>query len=208
MIKLILADDHKLFREGVRSILENVDEIQIVDEVDNGRALINSLRVKQTDMVILDISMPGISGIEACRLIHKAYPCLKILILSMHGEESFVRSAIEAGASGYLPKEIDHTELIEAILTINKGGSYFSKDISSKLISSFLTKDKQHLTPREKEIIVLVCDGLSNKEIADKLSISVRTVDCHKNNILQKLGLKSSVDLVKYALKNELVSLE
>ena len=208
MIKLILADDHKLFREGVRSILENVDEIQIVDEVDNGRALINSLRVKQTDMVILDISMPGISGIEACRLIHKAYPCLKILILSMHGEESFVRSAIEAGASGYLPKEIDHTELIEAILTINKGGSYFSKDISSKLISSFLTKDKQHLTPREKEIIVLVCDGLSNKEIADKLSISVRTVDCHKNNILQKLGLKSSVDLVKYGLKNELVSLE
>ena len=208
MIKLILADDHKLFREGVRSILENVDEIQIVDEVDNGRALINSLRVKQTDMVILDISMPGISGIEACRLIHKAYPCLKILILSMHGEESFVRSAIEAGASGYLPKEIDHTKLIEAILTINKGGSYFSKDISSKLISSFLTKDKQHLTPREKEIIVLVCDGLSNKEIADKLSISVRTVDCHKNNILQKLGLKSSVDLVKYGLKNELVSLE
>lgn len=207
MIKLILADDHKLFREGVRSILENVDEIQIVDEVDNGRALIASLRAKQTDLVILDISMPGISGIEACRLIHKEYPCLKILILSMHGEESFVRSAIEAGASGYLPKEIDHTELIEAILTIYKGGSYFSKDISSKLISSYLTKDKQHLTPREKEIIVLVCDGLSNKEIADKLSISVRTVDCHKNNILQKLGLKSSVDLVKYALKNELVSL-
>lgn len=207
MIKLILADDHKLFREGVRSILENVDEIQIVDEVDNGRALIASLRAKQTDLVILDISMPGISGIEACRLIHKEYPCLKILILSMHGEESFVHSAIEAGASGYLPKEIDHTELIEAILTIYKGGSYFSKDISSKLISSYLTKDKQHLTPREKEIIVLVCDGLSNKEIADKLSISVRTVDCHKNNILQKLGLKSSVDLVKYALKNELVSL-
>lgn len=207
MIKLILADDHKLFREGVRSILENVDEIEIVDEVDDGRALINSLRINKADLIILDISMPGFSGIEACRLIHKEYPCIKVLILSMHSEESFIRSAIEAGASGYLPKEIDHTELIEAIQTIFKGGSYFGKDISSRLISSYLTKDKQHLTPREKEIIVLVCDGLSNKEIADKLSISVRTVDCHKNNILQKLGLKSSVDLVKYALKNELVSL-
>lgn len=207
MIKLILADDHKLFREGVRSILENVDEIEIVDEVDDGRALINSLRINKADLIILDISMPGLSGIEACRLIHKEYPCIKVLILSMHSEESFVRSAIEAGASGYLPKEIDHNELVEAIQTVYNGGNYFSKDISSKLISSYLTKDKQHLTPREKEIIVLVCDGLSNKEIADKLSISVRTVDCHKNNILQKLGLKSSVDLVKYALKNELVSL-
>ncbi len=207
MIKLILADDHKLFREGVRSILENVDEIKIVDEVDDGRALISSLRTNQADLIVLDISMPGLSGIEACRMIHKEYPCIKVLILSMHSEESFVRSAIEAGASGYLPKEIDHNELVEAIQTLYNGGNYFSKDISSKLISSYLTKDKQHLTPREKEIIVLVCDGLSNKEIADKLSISVRTVDCHKNNILQKLGLKSSVDLVKYALKNELVSL-
>jgi DNA-binding NarL/FixJ family response regulator len=207
MIKLILADDHKLFREGVRSILENVDEIKIVDEVDDGRALISSLRTNQADLIVLDISMPGLSGIEACRMIHKEYPCIKVLILSMHSEESFVRSAIEAGASGYLPKEIDHNELVEAIQTLYNGGNYFSKDISSKLISSYLTKDKQHLTPREKEIIVLVCDGLSNKEIADKLSISVRTVDCHKNNILQKLGLKSSIDLVKYALKNELVSL-
>jgi len=165
MIKLILADDHKLFREGVRSILENVDEIKIVDEVDDGRALISSLRTNQADLIVLDISMPGLSGIEACRMIHKEYPCIKVLILSMHSEESFVRSAIEAGASGYLPKEIDHNELVEAIQTLYNGGNYFSKDISSKLISSYLTKDKQHLTPREKEIIVLVCDGLSNKEM-------------------------------------------
>ncbi|MBU1367950.1 MAG: response regulator transcription factor [Bacteroidetes bacterium] len=207
MIKLILADDHKLFREGVRSILESAKDIEIVDEVADGRALINSLRKHETDMIMLDISMPGISGIEACRIIRKEYPCLKILMLSMHGEESFVRSAIEAGANGYLPKEIDHSELIEAIHIIHQGGNYYSKDISYKLINSYLNKDKQQLTPREKEILVLVCDGLTNKEVADRLFISVRTVDCHKNNILQKLGLKSSVDLVKYALKNELISL-
>ncbi|MDA3943147.1 MAG: response regulator transcription factor [Bacteroidetes bacterium] len=207
MIKLILADDHKLFREGVRSILESAKDIEIVDEVADGRALINSLRNHETDMIMLDISMPGISGIEACRIIRKEYPCLKILMLSMHGEESFVRSAIEAGANGYLPKEIDHSELIEAIHIIHQGGNYYSKDISYKLINSYLNKDKQQLTPREKEILVLICDGLTNKEVADRLFISVRTVDCHKNNILQKLGLKSSVELVKYALKNELISL-
>lgn len=207
MIKLILADDHKLFREGVRSILESAKDIEIVDEVADGRALINSLRNHETDMIMLDISMPGISGIEACRIIRKEYPCLKILMLSMHGEESFVRSAIEAGANGYLPKEIDHSELIEAIHIIHQGGNYYSKDISYKLINSYLNKDKQQLTPREKEILILICDGLTNKEVADRLFISVRTVDCHKNNILQKLGLKSSVELVKYALKNELISL-
>lgn len=207
MIKLILADDHKLFREGVRSILESAKDIEIVDEVADGRALINSLRNHETNMIMLDISMPGISGIEACRIIRKEYPCLKILMLSMHGEESFVRSAIEAGANGYLPKEIDHSELIEAIHIIHQGGNYYSKDISYKLINSYLNKDKQQLTPREKEILILICDGLTNKEVADRLFISVRTVDCHKNNILQKLGLKSSVELVKYALKNELISL-
>ncbi len=207
MIKLILADDHKLFREGVRSILESSEDFEIIDEVANGRALISSLREKETDVIILDISMPGLSGIEATRLIKKEYPCLKILILSMHSEESFIRSAIEAGASGYLPKEIDHNELIEAIHIIHEGGNYYSKDISNKLINSYLNKEKQNLTPREKEIVALVCDGLTNKEIADRLSISVRTVDCHKNNILQKLGLRSSVDLVKYAIKNRLISL-
>ncbi len=207
MIKLILADDHKLFREGVRSILESSEDFEIIDEVANGRALISSLREKETDVIILDISMPGLSGIEATRLIKKEYPCLKILILSMHSEESFIRSAIEAGASGYLPKEIDHNELIEAIHIIHEGGNYYSKDISNKLINSYLNKEKQNLTPREKEIVALVCDGLTNKEIADRLSISVRTVDCHKNNILQKLGLRSSVDLVKYAIKNQLISL-
>ncbi len=207
MIKLILADDHKLFREGVRSILESSEDFKIIDEVANGRALISSLREKETDVIILDISMPGLSGIEATRLIRKEYPCLKILILSMHSEESFIRSAIEAGASGYLPKEIDHNELIEAIHIIHEGGNYYSKDISNKLINSYLNKEKQNLTPREKEIVALVCDGLTNKEIADRLSISVRTVDCHKNNILQKLGLRSSVDLVKYAIKNQLISL-
>lgn len=207
MIKLILADDHKLFREGVRSILESSEDFEIIDEVANGRTLISSLREKETDLIILDISMPGLSGIEATRLIKKEYPCLKILILSMHSEESFIRSAIEAGASGYLPKEIDHNELIEAIHIIHEGGNYYSKDISNKLINSYLNKEKQNLTPREKEIVALVCDGLTNKEIADRLSISVRTVDCHKNNILQKLGLRSSVDLVKYAIKNQLISL-
>ncbi len=207
MIKLILADDHKLFREGVRSILESSEDFGIVDEVADGRALIKSLQKNDTDIIILDISMPGLSGIEATRMIRKEYPCLKILILSMHSEESFVRSAIEAGASGYLPKEIDHNELIEAIHVIHEGGNYYSKDISNLLINSYLNKEKQNLTPREKEIVALVCDGLTNKEVADRLSISVRTVDCHKNNILQKLGLRSSVDLVKYAIRNQLISL-
>ncbi len=207
MIKLILADDHKLFREGLRSILEDASDIQIIDEVANGIALIRSLREHKPDVIILDISMPDISGIEASRLILKEYPCMKILILSMHREESFIRSAIEAGAMGYLPKETDHNELIEAIRIIHEGGNYYNKDISNKLINSYLNKEKQSLTPRETEIVGLVCEGITNKEIADKLSISVRTVDCHKNNILQKLDLRSTVDLVKYAIKHQLIRL-
>jgi len=212
-INIVLVDDHQMFRDGVKSVLSDEENIEIVGEVGSGKDLYELLKNETPDLIITDISMPDISGIEVAKHISENYPDIKILMLSMHSNEEFITKALSVGANGYLPKDTSMSELLEAINSIYKGENYFNKSISDTILKSLMNKPKdkeenKSLTKREKEIINLVVEGLSNKEIAEKLCISIRTVDSHKNNIMQKLGLKSSVELVKYAIKNNLAKLD
>lgn len=211
-IKIILVDDHQMFRDGVKAVLSDEEDIDIVGEVGNGKDLYKLLESITPDLIITDISMPDISGIEVAKYLSDNYTDIKILILSMHSNEEFITKALNVGANGYLPKDTAMSELLEAIHTIYKGENYFNKEISDTILKSLRNKTNESnaksLTNREKEIIELVVDGLTNKEIADKLFISIRTVDSHKNNIMQKLNLKSSIELVKYAIKNNLAKLD
>ena len=215
-IKIILVDDHQMFRDGVKSILHDEQNMELVGEVGNGSDLYRLLESVKPDMVVTDISMPDISGIEIAKYISENFPDIKILILSMHVREDFIIKAIEAGANGYLPKDTSMNELLEAINTISKGDNYFNRGISDTILKAFINQSrpqkeaakKDSLTGRELEIIRNVVDGLTNRQIAEKLCISIRTVDSHKNNIMHKLNLKSSVELVKYAIKNRLADLD
>lgn len=213
-IRIVLVDDHQMFRDGVKAVLTDEEQIEIVGEVGNGNDLYALLKETDVDLIITDISMPEISGIEIVNYVSEAYPNIKMLILSMHSNEEFITKALKSGANGYLPKDTSMNELLDAIYTIHTGENYFNKNISDTILKSVINKSKntlgegKELTKREKEIITLVVDGLTNKEIADKLNISIRTVDSHKNNIMQKLQLKSSVELVKYAIKNNLVNID
>lgn len=213
-IKIVLVDDHQMFRDGVKAVLSDEANIEIVGEVGNGNDLYKLLETEAVDLIITDISMPEISGIEVTKHVSEKFPDIKILILSMHSNEEFITKALSSGANGYLPKDTSMSELLYAINTIYKGDNYFNKTISDTILKSVIDKSKKDssnnksLTNREQEIVTLVVDGLTNKEIADKLCISIRTVDSHKNNLMQKLHLKSSVELVKYAIKNKIVDID
>ncbi len=211
-IQVILVDDHQMFRDGVKSVLSDEENIEIIGEVGNANDLYELLKSKTPDLIITDISMPDISGIDVTKYVSENFPNINILILSMHSNEEFITKALNAGANGYLPKDTSMKELLEAINIIAKGENYFNKGISDTILKSMVNKSKttktETLTNRELEIVYRVVEGLTNKEIAEKLNISVRTVDSHKNNVLHKLNIKSSVELVKYAIKNKLVKLD
>ena len=215
-IRIIIADDHKLFRDGIKALLSSKAEFKVIAEASTGKEFIDIATKISADILIADISMPEISGIKASQIIIETKPSIPILILSMYNSEEFIIDAIKAGVKGYLPKDVSSDELFKAVNIIADGGEYFSKSISEKVFKNFIIQARKQsgkrpnlptLTERELEIVKLVAEGLLNKEIADKLSISIRTVDSHKNNILQKLNLKSSVEIVKYAIRHDLIKL-
>jgi len=214
-IKIILADDHRIFRDGIKSLLSDYEFIDIIGEVSSGIELLNILKTLNPDIVIVDITMQGISGIEAAEQISHLYTEIKIMILSMHTNEEFVTNSIKAGAKAYLPKDSSKEELIEAIKTLYEGGEYYSKLVSDNFMKNYFKKYKveqnlkenDDLTQREIEILKLAANGVSNKEIADKLFISVKTVDAHKNHIMQKLKLKNTAEMVLYAVKNKIIEI-
>jgi DNA-binding NarL/FixJ family response regulator len=212
-IKIVLVDDHRIFRDGLKSLLSEVDFIEVIGEASGGSELLELLKKTKPDLVIVDISMKDISGIEVSKQITSLYPELKIMILSMHTNEEFVINAIKAGVNGYLSKDASRDELLDAIKIIYEGGECYSKLVSDNFLKSYVKKYKaEHsllenktLTQREIEILKLAAVGLTNKEIADKLFISNKTVDCHKNNIVQKLKLKNTAEMVLYAVKNKII---
>jgi len=215
-IKVILVDDHVIVRDGIKALISDEANINIITEASSASELAGKLEVYRPDVILMDINLPDSNGIELTRELKESRPEIKILILSMHMEEDFIVNAIEAGAKGYLPKTTSKKELISAINTISSGEDYFNETISNILIKSYVKRAQApkkveekviDLTRREKEIITLFALGMSNKEIADKLFISIRTVESHKNNIMNKLELKSTVDLVKFALKNNYIEL-
>ena len=216
-IRVALVDDHQIVRDGIRSLLSGTDDIEVIIEACDAKCILERLTVTKPDVMIVDISLPEMSGIELAKIITSEYPSIKIVMLSMYTNQEFIFSAIKAGARGYLPKNITREELLEAIREVYKGNEYFSKDVSNIILKSYLKQVKdperfdalqeEKLTNREQEILRFVAEGYSNLLIADKLFISVRTVESHKNHIMQKLELTTTVDLVKYALKNKIIDL-
>lgn len=215
MYKIILADDHALMREGIRNLIDQADDLKVIAETGDGTELLNLLKRTTPDMVILDISMPGLRGIEAAREIHCLYPKVDILILSMHKRQEFLSMALEAGASGYVLKEDTGEELLHAIDQVRHGRTYLSAKLASlysnDIISICRGNHKQHadpLTHREREILKLIAEGHTDRQVSEMLFISFRTVQRHRFNIREKLNLKSTADLVKYAIARGYVSSE
>jgi DNA-binding NarL/FixJ family response regulator len=204
----VLADDHVLLRDGIKRIIEESQDLRIVAEASDGFELLRVLKQYDVDMVLLDISMPGLRGIEAAREIKISHPDIKVLILTMHKKKEYVRYAFSAGADGYLLKEATGDELFDAIGAIRNGENYvsnaFSKELTSELIQLYRSGGKlkaEVLTHREKEVLKLIAEGKSSKEIADLLFISIYTVNNHRAKIIKKLGLKKTADLVRYAIR-------
>ena len=216
-IRIVLVDDHQIVRDGIRALLTDASDIEITGEASNYRELQEIMQTAIPDVVIMDISLPDINGIEITRQLGESHPTVRVLILSMHTGEDFIFNAIKSGAKGYLPKNTTRRELIEAIHTVHANQVYFSGQISNIILKSYVHKAKSAdlqkqetedmLTSREIEILKLFAGGLSNQEIADKLFISIRTVESHKNHIMQKLELKSTVDLIKFAIRNKIVEI-
>lgn len=212
--RVVLADDHVLFRKGIKSILEKDHGIEVVGEADDGLMLLALLRRVDPDLVILDVCMPQLRGLEAAMEIKKITPDVKILILSMHRDRAYVRSAIAAGVEGYLLKEDADTELFAAIAKIKQDGNYLSPLLCEQLAyGMFQTHCKSEeplqdepLSTREREVLKLVAEGFSNRQIADLLSISVRTVENHRANIMKKLNVKNVAYLTKYAIAKGYIS--
>ena len=205
---IVIADDHVMFRQGIKNILEKSKWLEIVGEAGDGFKLLELLKRVNPDMVILDISMPNLRGLEATREIKMIFPDVKVLILSMHRDKEYVYSAVSAGAEGYLLKEDADTELFAAIEKIRQKGHYLSpllfEELTDELFKAHykgqLTPQYEPLTLREREVLKLIAEGTSNKEIADLLFISVRTVENHRANIMRKLNIRNAVNLVKYAI--------
>ncbi len=198
---LVLVDDHVMFRKGVKKILDGVDDLEVIGEANDGLELLALLKEAQPDLIILDISMPNLRGLEATREVKQSYPHVKILLLTMHKKKEFIQQAMTAGADGYLLKEDADTELLKAVRTIRDGNSFISSLVSSELAALVTGKSQEgELSPRERQVVQLVAEGKSSKEIADLLYISVFTVRRHRESIMKKLNLKNVADLVKYAL--------
>ncbi|MGF1763079.1 response regulator [Aliivibrio kagoshimensis] len=209
MISLILADDHLLMQEGLKARLERETELSIVDCVGTGaEALAQTLRL-QPDLILLDINMPEMTGIEVLEALKTGKSSTKVIILSMHDSQEFIVSAMRSGACGYVLKDVSSDDLIKAIHTVAEGGTYYSSVVSQRLLDSVTALQKeevqQHLTQREEDVLSALANGDCNKNIARNLSISVRTVETHRLRIKRKLGVKSTAALVRVALDRGLV---
>ncbi|HNQ82837.1 MAG TPA: response regulator transcription factor [Bacteroidales bacterium] len=213
-IKIILVDDHQIIRDGIRALFNGCTDIEVIAEAADAAECLQQLKLNQADVALIDISLPGISGIKLTEQLSVLYPSLKVLILSMHLNEAYISGAIKAGAMGYLAKNTTREELISTIHLIAEGKKYLGKDVSEVITTGFVRRlqaneneNTELLSKREMEILKLTADGLGNREISQKLFISIRTVESHKNHIMQKLGLKSSVELVRYAIKSVLINI-
>lgn len=206
-IKIILADDHPLIREGFRSLLGKSEHFEIVGEAANGQQLIELVEQLHPDIVLTDISMPVINGLVAIEKIKKENSDVKMVVLSMHEERAYIINALKAGAHGYLLKSVEGDELEKALLTIYEGGKYFSTAIGNVLAES-VTRDQTEtgdITPREKEVLELVAKGQSTKQIADVLRISIRTVETHRVNMLKKLKVNNTAELIRKSIDLKLL---
>jgi len=213
-IRILLADDHAVVRDGVRALLEKQPDMTVVGEAADGRETVHMAEEQSPDVVVMDIAMPNMNGIEATRRIVSSNPHTAVVILSMHQDESYVLRSLKAGAKGYLLKDSLRSDVIEAVRTVSQGRSFLTKKVSRMLQEDYIRLMEQRgledsydlLTDREREILQLVAEGKTNKEAATLLNISITTVETHRTHILQKLGLHSIPDLILYAVRKGIIS--
>jgi len=212
-IEVMLVDDHQIIRDGIKQFLNEEANINVIAEASNVEDAIRQLAYIQPDVVITDLSMPGSNGLSLLKIIQEEYPEINTIVLSQHLEEAYIKRAIEVGVSGYLPKNISKYVLVEAIQKTNEGEAYFSEKISQILMGTMIRKVRKNqakedekpakLSPREKEVVKLIMEGMNSPQIAEKLFISHRTVESHRANIMQKLKVKNIIELVRFVLEND-----
>ena len=212
-IRIIIADDHQLFREGLANLLSDSKDIEIIAQAGNGIDAFEKAKELKPDVVLMDIAMPELDGVEATRKILTEMPDMKVIAISMHAEKQYIKGMLEAGSSGYLLKNCSYGELLRAIHSVHNGKKYLSDKITEMMIHDYLYKDEvfpntgSELTDRETEILKLMAEGTSINNIADQLFVSIKTINTHKQHILDKLNLKTTADIVKYALKKGIIQL-
>ena len=212
-IKVLLADDHDVVRKGMKMLLEDEEGVLVIGEAADGAEAIEKVKALMPDVVILDLTMPKMTGIEAAAVISQEYPSVKILIFSMHNNREYIINSVENGASGYLLKDTGKDELLRALTVVSEGRKYFPPEISEVIIDELLAKNLsggapteskpifQKITPKERQILDLIVQGYNSREIADKLFLSIRTVDNHRANMMKKTKAKNTADLVKMAIQ-------
>jgi len=213
-IRILLADDHTILRSGIRAILEDEPGFVVVGEAENGRSAVTMACQVEPDVVIMDIAMPLLNGLEATRQIKRQCPGVRVLILTMHDNEEYIRQVLEAGAMGYILKDAAAKELINAIRAVHRGESVLSPAITRLVIEDYLRwggtrpqEESDGLSPREREVLQLIAEGHTNKQIAEILSISVKTVQAHRTNLMQKLDLHDRGELIKYAIQKKIIEI-
>lgn len=210
-IRIIIADDHQLFRNGLKILLNAFPEFEVAGEASNGEEFLKILVNTKAEIALMDINMPEMDGIDATRKGLKLCPEINIIALSMYGEEEYYYKMVDAGAKGFLLKDSDISEVKEAILTVRKGGNYFSQELLYHVIQKIKHRENEsksaNLSKRETEILFKICEGLSNQEIADNLFISKRTVDKHRANLLGKTNSKNTASLILFAIRNKLIEI-
>lgn len=208
MIRILLADDHAMVRKGFRLILEGQPDMEIAGEAANGREAVELAEKIHPDVVVMDVAMPELNGIEATRRLMSAAPRARVLALSMHKDSVYVREILRAGARGYLLKDSIDTELVNAVRAVARGDGYLSPGVSDAVLSDYrrhVSNPLDLLTSREREVLQMIAEGKTNKEIATALGLSVYTVDAHRGKIMEKLNLHSTSELVRFALRNGLI---
>ncbi len=212
-IKVLIVDDHAMFREGIHSLLKGYDDIEIVGEAIHGAEAVEKVSQLAPNVVLMDIAMPVMGGVEATRRIHKEAPHVRVLVLTQYEDSEYILSMLRAGAKGYVAKTATASELVSAIRTVNKGDCFLYPSAATTLVEQYLMRangeksELERLTDREREILQLVAEGRSNQEIAGRLFISVKTVLRHRTNVMEKLGFHNRTELIKYAISKGLIEM-
>jgi DNA-binding NarL/FixJ family response regulator len=213
MIRVLIADDHAILRDGIRSILESQEDIVVVGEASDGAEAVEFVSNLQPDLVLMDISMPKTNGLEATRLIKERFPQVKVLILTQHDNREYIAPALGAGASGYVLKRSGRREMLNALRQVYEQGTFLTSNITQEVFQEYVPasrngkEEEHHLTERERQVLQFVVEGKSNKEVAMELGISPKTVSVHRTNIMSKLDVQNTVELIRYATSNPLISL-
>ena len=208
MTRVLIADDHALVRRGMRQLLGNLPDISVAGEVDSGAAVLTSVDTVAPDVLLLDVSMPEMNFLDMLARLRDSHPSVRVLVVSIHAEEVYARRAIRAGAAGYITKAHADEELIEAVRTVARGGRYISRALAQELATELASghASMHHaVTPREQEVMLLLAAGHTVTEIANRLSLSIKTVSTHRTNLLRKMSLRTNADLARYALEHGLI---